>query len=134
VNVPDDVFAFHADKLLHRPVIGKRIHELFQPFLVDLDNRPLATAGKPETRKYKAVFFPGKAEIGLEKRCRGSDGQAMKINQNSADLQFPAINPANAAAREEFRLNTFPAGQLHPARAAGYAATNAASEMKINYL
>ena len=28
--------------------------------------------------------------------------------QNAADLQFPAINPANAAARDEFRLNTFP--------------------------
>ena len=31
-----------------------------------VDNRPLATAGKPETRKYKAVFFLGKSEIGLE--------------------------------------------------------------------
>ena len=31
-----------------------------------VDNRPLTTAGKPETRKYKAVFFLGKAEIGLE--------------------------------------------------------------------
>ncbi len=28
--------------------------------------------------------------------------------QNAADLQFPAINPANAATRDEFRLNTFP--------------------------
>ena len=28
-------------------------------------NRPLLTAGKPETRQYKAVFFLGKAEIGL---------------------------------------------------------------------
>lgn len=31
-----------------------------------VDNRPLLTAGKPETRRYKAVFFLGKAEIGLE--------------------------------------------------------------------
>lgn len=31
-----------------------------------IDNRPLLAAGKPETRKYKAVFFLGKAEIGLE--------------------------------------------------------------------
>jgi len=28
--------------------------------------------------------------------------------QNAADLEFPAINPANAAVRDEFRLNTFP--------------------------
>ncbi len=28
--------------------------------------------------------------------------------QNAADLQFPATDPANAAARDEFRLNTFP--------------------------
>jgi hypothetical protein len=28
--------------------------------------------------------------------------------QNAADLEFPAINPANAATRDEFRLNTFP--------------------------
>jgi len=27
---------------------------------------------------------------------------------NAADLEFPAINPANAAERDEFRLNTFP--------------------------
>ena len=31
-----------------------------------VDNRPLAEAGKPETRKYKAVFFLGKSEIGME--------------------------------------------------------------------
>lgn len=31
-----------------------------------VDNRPLLTAGKPESRKYKAVFFLGKSEIGLE--------------------------------------------------------------------
>jgi hypothetical protein len=31
-----------------------------------VDNRPLLTAGKPETRQYKAVFFIGKVEIGLE--------------------------------------------------------------------
>jgi hypothetical protein len=31
-----------------------------------VDNRPLLTAGKPETRQYKAVFFLGKSEIGLE--------------------------------------------------------------------
>ena len=30
-----------------------------------VDNRPLLTAGKPETRQYKAVFFLGKSEIGL---------------------------------------------------------------------
>jgi hypothetical protein len=30
-----------------------------------VDNRPLLTAGKPETRQYKAMFFLGKAEIGL---------------------------------------------------------------------
>jgi hypothetical protein len=30
-----------------------------------VDNRPLLAAGKPETRQYKAVFFLGKAEIGL---------------------------------------------------------------------
>jgi hypothetical protein len=29
------------------------------------DNRPLLTAGKPETRQYKALFFLGKSEIGL---------------------------------------------------------------------
>src|ERR1017187_957116 len=28
--------------------------------------------------------------------------------QNAADLEFPATNPANAATRDEFRLNTFP--------------------------
>ena len=31
-----------------------------------VDNRPLLAAGKPENRRYKAVFFIGKAEIGLE--------------------------------------------------------------------
>ena len=31
-----------------------------------VDNRPLQVAGKPETRRFKAVFFIGKAEIGLE--------------------------------------------------------------------
>jgi hypothetical protein len=31
-----------------------------------VDNRALLTAGKPETRRYKAVFFIGKAETGLE--------------------------------------------------------------------
>jgi hypothetical protein len=31
-----------------------------------VDNRLLATSGKPETRKYEAVFFLGKAEIGME--------------------------------------------------------------------
>jgi hypothetical protein len=31
-----------------------------------VDNRPLLAAGKPETRRYKLVFFIGKAEIGLE--------------------------------------------------------------------
>jgi hypothetical protein len=30
-----------------------------------IDNRPLLTAGKPETRQYKAMFFLGKSEIGL---------------------------------------------------------------------
>ena len=30
-----------------------------------VDNRPLLVAGKPETRHYRAVFFIGKAEIGL---------------------------------------------------------------------
>jgi hypothetical protein len=30
-----------------------------------VDNRPLLTAAKPETRQYKAVFFLGKSEIGL---------------------------------------------------------------------
>lgn len=29
-----------------------------------VDNRALATAGKPEMRKYKAVFFHGETEIG----------------------------------------------------------------------
>lgn len=33
---------------------------------VYVDNRPLLAAGKPETRQYKAVFFLGKSEIGLE--------------------------------------------------------------------
>src|ERR1019366_5512154 len=28
--------------------------------------------------------------------------------QNAADLEFPATDPANAAIRDEFRLNTFP--------------------------
>ncbi len=31
-----------------------------------VDNRPLLAAGKPETRQYKAVFFLGKSEIGLQ--------------------------------------------------------------------
>jgi hypothetical protein len=31
-----------------------------------VDNRPLLAAGKPETRQYKAVFFLGRSEIGLE--------------------------------------------------------------------
>jgi hypothetical protein len=31
-----------------------------------MPNRPLAVAGKPEKRRYKAVRFLGKAEIGLE--------------------------------------------------------------------
>ncbi|MGA2029814.1 MAG: hypothetical protein ABSG87_07055 [Verrucomicrobiota bacterium] len=31
-----------------------------------VDKRPLLVAGKPETRQYKAVFFLGKSEIGLE--------------------------------------------------------------------
>lgn len=31
-----------------------------------VDNRPLLAAGKPETRRYKVVFFIGKTEIGLE--------------------------------------------------------------------
>ena len=31
-----------------------------------IDNRPLLVAGKPETRQYKAMFFLGKSEIGLE--------------------------------------------------------------------
>ena len=31
-----------------------------------VDNRPLLVAGKPEIRRYKAVFFLGKAELGLE--------------------------------------------------------------------
>jgi hypothetical protein len=31
-----------------------------------VDNRPLLAAGKPETRQYKAMFFLGKSEIGLE--------------------------------------------------------------------
>lgn len=31
-----------------------------------VDNRPLATANKPESRRYKALFFIGKTEIGLE--------------------------------------------------------------------
>jgi hypothetical protein len=31
-----------------------------------VDNRPLLVAGKPETRQYYAVFFIGKAEIGLQ--------------------------------------------------------------------
>jgi hypothetical protein len=30
-----------------------------------VDNRPLLTAGKPEVRQYKAMFFLGKSEIGL---------------------------------------------------------------------
>jgi hypothetical protein len=31
-----------------------------------VDNRPLLVAGQPEVRQYKAVFFIGQAEIGLE--------------------------------------------------------------------
>jgi hypothetical protein len=31
-----------------------------------VDNRPLLAAGKPETRQYKAMFFLGKSEIGLQ--------------------------------------------------------------------
>jgi len=32
---------------------------------VNVTNRPWLTAGKPETRPYKAMFFLGKSEIGL---------------------------------------------------------------------
>jgi len=32
----------------------------------DTLNRALLTAGKPETRQYKAMFFLGKSEIGLQ--------------------------------------------------------------------
>jgi hypothetical protein len=28
--------------------------------------------------------------------------------QNAANLEYPAINPANGPIRDEFRLNTFP--------------------------
>lgn len=31
-----------------------------------VDNRPLLAAGKPEMRQYKAMFFLGKSEIGLQ--------------------------------------------------------------------
>ncbi|HEY5232577.1 MAG TPA: hypothetical protein VIK35_03470 [Verrucomicrobiae bacterium] len=31
-----------------------------------VDNRPLLAASKPETRQYKAMFFLGKSEIGLQ--------------------------------------------------------------------
>jgi len=31
-----------------------------------VDNRPLLVAGKPETRNYKAMFFTGKTEVGLQ--------------------------------------------------------------------
>lgn len=30
-----------------------------------IDNRPLAKAGQPETRSYRAIYFQGKAEFGL---------------------------------------------------------------------
>jgi hypothetical protein len=40
--------------------LGSEVHSPY------VDNRPLLTPGKPETRRYKAVFFIGKAEIGLE--------------------------------------------------------------------
>jgi hypothetical protein len=30
-----------------------------------IDNRPLAVAGQPETRSYRAIYFQGKAEFGL---------------------------------------------------------------------
>jgi hypothetical protein len=32
----------------------------------------------------------------------------VKTNQNTRGLEFPATDPANAAERDEFRLNTFP--------------------------
>ena len=38
-------------------------NETHSPYV---DTRSLLVAGKPETRRYKAVFFIGKAEIGLE--------------------------------------------------------------------
>lgn len=34
-------------------------------FDIVMANRPLLTAGKPEVRQYKAMFFLGKSEIGL---------------------------------------------------------------------
>ena len=35
--------------------------------------------------------------------------------QNAANLQFPAIDPANVGVRDEFRLNTFPPANHTPA-------------------
>ena len=48
----------------HDPTAGFNFlgSETHSPYV---DNRPLLAAGKPETRQYKAVFFLGKAEIGL---------------------------------------------------------------------
>lgn len=43
--------------------LGYLSSETHSPYV---DNRPLAVAGKPETRKYQAVFFLGKSEIGLQ--------------------------------------------------------------------
>lgn len=43
-----------------RPAFPAKTHSPY------MDNRPLVTASKPETRKYKPVFFLGKSEIGLE--------------------------------------------------------------------
>ena len=47
--------------------------------------------------------------IGWEKDTDAADlYEHILTIQNAADLEFPAINPANAAERDEFRLNTFP--------------------------
>jgi hypothetical protein len=42
------------------PLLASETHSPY------VDNRPLLTAGKPETWNYKAVFFLGKSEIGLQ--------------------------------------------------------------------
>lgn len=45
------------------PVMNYLASETHSPYV---DNRPLLVAGKPEMRRYKAILFIGKTEVGLE--------------------------------------------------------------------
>ena len=54
----------------------------------------------------------------------------MKISENTADLEFPATDPANAGVRGEFLLGHLPARpRRQPYAAAGDASTNTAGEI-----